>query len=213
MLIVLAAALVMAQSAAADILWDQSDYDAFGMGFFNADAGAPPFGMQVHTVSDVTVDAAGWTVQSVSTYYSALDMVWGDGITQGYLHVYDKTGPLPIDGADDPTLSPIVDMSAVLNGDHFVVTASGLSIALGAGDYWIGITPIAPSGPFGPEIHLASFTYLLDASASYDVYAFPGPAGWFNFNPGLDSSILIEGLPGSTPVESATWGEIKALYR
>ena len=36
---VMVAALAMAQAAAADILWDQSDYDVWGMGFFNADAG------------------------------------------------------------------------------------------------------------------------------------------------------------------------------
>ncbi len=213
LLSVVASVAIFAQTATADILWDQSDFDVWGMGFFNADAGAPPFGMAVHSVNHVTVPGGGWNVDSISTYYSALDAFWGDGITQCYVHVYDKTGPLPIDGTDDPSVDPLVPMSAVLNGDHFVLTASGLGLALGAGEYWIGVTPIGASGPFGPEIHLSSLTYYGDATASYDVYAFPPPAMWFNFNPGLDASILIEGTPGSTPVEDSTWGEIKSLYR
>jgi hypothetical protein len=199
-------------TADADILWDQSDFDAFGPGFFNVDAGSPPFGMTVFAVNHVTVDASGWAVDSISAYFSALDPVWGAGIIEGYLHVFDKTGPLPIDGVDDPAASPMVAMSAVLESDHWVVTASGVNLNLTGGEYWIGITPVAPSGPFGPEIHLASMTLIGDATASYDLYAFPGPPAWFNFNPGVDASLLIEGSM-AVPVENSTWGGVKTLYR
>jgi hypothetical protein len=210
-----AVVLLLAQTASADVLWDRSNYDAFGPGFFNVDAGSPPFGLTVHTVNHVSVGGAGWTVQSITTYYSALDPAWGTGIVNGYLHVYDKTGPLPIDGSDDPTASPLVAMSATFNGDHWAVTASGLSLPVGPGEHWIGITPIAGAGPFGPEIHLASLDAPSgDDAASYDVFAFPGPPAWFHFNPGLEGSILIEGVTEDpVSVEARSFGNVKALYR
>ena len=209
------AVLLIAQTAAADILWDRSNFDPFGPGFFNVEAGGPPFGLTQHCVNHVTVGGNGWMIESISTYYSALDPLWGDGIIDGYLHVFDKTGPLPIDGSDDPTASTVVAMSGVLNGDHIVVTAAGLNLSLAPGEYWIGITPVGFAGPFGPEIHLASVDALAgDASASYDPFAFPGPPAWFNFNPGIEASILIEGTEDS-PVsnDASTWGAIKSLYR
>lgn len=192
------------------VLWDQSDFDAFGPGFFNSISGGPPFGLTIHAVSDVTVGGTGWTINSVTQYYSALDMYWGLGIVQGALHVFPKTGPLPI---EDPATSAIVPMTAAFVLDHFEVTAS-VNLALPPGEYWIGITPEAGSGPFGPEIHLASQTLMGDASASYDVFAFPGPPAWFNFNPGVDASILIDGeLGGPVSVDDSSWGSVKQLYR
>ena len=207
-----AALAILAAPVSADVLWDQSDSDAFGAGFFNTVSGGPPFGMTVFTVSDITVDGSGWNVESISTYYSALDPSWGGAISEGHLVVYPKTGPLPIDGVDDPTTSVVVPMSAVLVVDTFVLTASGLNLDLPPGEYWVGITPVAPSGPFGPEIHLSSGTFMGVDTASYDPFAFPGPPAWFNFNPGIDASILLEGTR-PTPVEGTSWSQIKAIYR
>ncbi len=204
--------LVLAHTASAEVLFDQTDFDPYGPGFFNSESGGPPFGMTVYAVNDVTV-TEGWIVESVTTFYSALDPVWGEGITEGKLHVFEKTGSLPITGGDDPEASPVVAMSATLNGDHFVITATGLNLELAPGEYWIGITPNAPSGPFGPEIHLASLTLFGDATASYDPYAFPGPPAWFNFNPGVDASILIEGSVAGTATEEMTWGRLKSAFK
>lgn len=200
---------VLAQVASSDTLWDQSDYDVAGMGFFNSESGSPPFGSTNHTVNDVTVEC-GWLVESITIYFSAVDPGWGGAITQGYLHVYPKTGALPV---EDPTASPLVPMSAVLDADHFVLTASGLDLDLPPGDYWIGITPIAPGGIMGPEICLSCFGYFGDPSASYDVYGMPMPM-WMHMNPGLDAAILIEGtVNGPSAAEAKTWGQIKALYQ
>ena len=209
------AGLLLASTASADVLWDRSSFDAFGAGFFNVDAGGPPFGITMYTVHHVVVGGGGWTIDSITLYYSALDPAWGTGIANGTLHVFDKTGPLPIDGTDDPTASPIVAMSGTLDADHWVVTASGLDLALAPGEYWIGITPIAGAGPFGPEIHLASLDPPSgDDSASYDPFAFPGPPAWLNFNPGYEASILIEGTEeGPVSVEASSFGGVKALYR
>jgi len=203
-----------AQPARAEVLWDQTGFDPWGAGFFNSESGSPPFGMTQFAVNDVTVDGAGWNIESITTYYSALDPSWGSAIMEGYLHIFDKVGPLPIDGVDDPAASPMIPMSGTFNNDHIVVTATGLNVDLVPGDYWIGITPVAPSGVMGPEIHLSAFTLIGDATAGYDLYAFPGPPAWFNPMPDLDATLLIEGTAGSaTAVETATWGDIKTLFQ
>jgi len=205
----MAALAILVAPVSAEVLWDQSDFDPFGAGFFNVQAGGPPFGQTVFTVSDVTVNGSGWNVESITTYYSALDPSWGGTISMGKVHVFDRTGPLPV---EDPTLSMDVPMSGTLVTDHFEVTASGLNLNLPPGDYWIGITPVAAAGPFGAEIHLGVATFVGIDVASYDAFAFPGPPAWFNFNPGIDASIKIEGSR-PTPVEDTSWSQIKAIYR
>ena len=200
--------VVLAPAAGAGTLWNQSNFDPWGAGFFNSESGSPPFGMTNHAVCDVVV-STNWVVESVTMYYSALDPGWGGAISQGYLHIWPKTGPMPV---EDPTASPLVAMTGTLNGDHFVVTASGLAITLTPGDYWIGITPIAPGGIMGPELCLMDFNPIGDATPTYDPFAFPGPPAWMNPWPGEDASIKIEGaLP--VPVDESTWGAIKALYQ
>ncbi len=195
---------VGAASASADVLWDQSAYDAGAPGFFNTVSGGPPFGQTVYTVNDVTVgDPEGWEVDSITIFVNSL----GGGITaasSGVLHVFSGSDPLPGVG-DDPTASPSVAISVALVDaptDTYSITASGLDLDLAAGDYWIGITPIAPAGPFGSAIHLSATSLVGDASASYDAFPFPAPPGgpaWFNFNPGVDASLLIEGAVAPAP--------------
>jgi hypothetical protein len=129
------------------------------------------------------------------------------------VHVFPKTGALPVDGTDDPTLSVLVPMTGVMVGGTWEVSASNLGLNLGPGSYWIGITPIAPSGPFGPEIQMSCTNPMGDATASFDPFGTFGPPSlWFVFNPGVDASLLIEGSQ-PTPVENTTWSQLKALYR
>lgn len=208
------AALVAAALAGpvqADVLWDQSA-DPFGAGFFNSVSGSPPFGITQYVVSDVTVPASGWYVETITTYYSFLDPFWGTSISEGHVNVFPKTGALPVDGTDDPTISMLVPMTGTDIGGMWQVQATGLGIVLPAGEYWIGITPVAPSGPFGPEIHLGSTTFLGAETASYDPFQSPGPPAWFNFNPGTDASIKIEGA-NPTSVDAFSWTRVKSLYR
>ena len=205
--IILIAAL--ASFAGAEVLWDQSDYDAFGMGFFNSESGAPPFGLTQYCVNDVTVNGT-WNITTISIYFGALDQGWGDGITTGLLHVFPKTDVLPAD-LDDPTASLVVPMSGSFVDDAIVVVASDLELSLEPGEYWIGITPVAPSGMWGPEANLPSMTLIGDASASYDPYGMPEPM-WMNFVPGADASILIEGEM-AVATESSSLTGIKELFR
>ena len=205
---VLCVVLMAAQMASADILWDQPYDPGWAMGFFNSESGGPPFGMTWHGANDVTV-VDPWNVDSITSYYSALDPGWGTAITQGYLHVFPKTGPLPI---EDPTLSVLVPMSGVALGAYCEVTASGLGLYLAPGEYWLGLTPIAPSGPMGPEIQTSAAVMVGSETVSYDAYGFPMPM-WFVFNPGLDAAMVVQGTIASSPVENATWSSVKAMYR
>ncbi|MBZ0269628.1 hypothetical protein K8I85_15865 [bacterium] len=206
------ATLALAGLAHADVLWDQSDVDPFGAGTFDSISGSPPFGLTVYAVSDITVDGISWNIDTITTWYSFIDGGWGLGIVQGAVSVFPKTGPFPVDGTDDPTLSAIVPMSCVMEGSTWKLTASGLGLSLPAGDYWIGITPEASSGPFGPEIHMGSATHIGDDTAAFDPFSFIGGPGWFSPGAGLDASILIEGTR-PVPVDDATWAGVKALYR
>ena len=209
--LVLAAVLVvaLASAASAQVLWDQSDYDAFAPGFFNSESGSPPFGSTQHTVSDITAPGA-WHMTKITIYFSALDANFAAGIFNGYLHVWPKTGPMP---TEDPTASPVIDLVANVvpgpNGEIIEVSTVGLDMNIAAGDYWIGITPVAPA-PFGPEIHQASASVYGDASPSYDAFGFPAPM-WLNFTPGADAAILIEGS-GPVPNETRSVGSVKAQF-
>lgn len=206
--------IMFAQVATADTLWDQSDFDPWGAGFPHSVSGGPPYGSTIYGVSDVTVDC-GWLVETITTYYSAMDFAWGEAIFEGNLHVREKTGPLPINGTDDPAVSPVVPVTAVLNGDCWVVSATGLTLDLSPGVCWIGITPSAPAGMWGPELHLISFTQIGDATASYDLYGTYLPAmEWVNLHESMDAAIKIESVVnGPSATERTTWGGIKSLYR
>ena len=201
-------ALAIVQTAGAEVLWSQTDFDVWGAGFYNSESGMPPFGMTVHTVCDATI-VSTCQVSSITMYFSAVDPGWGDAISGGYLHIYPKTGALP---TENPALAPFVAMTGTYMDDHIVVTASGLTEMLAPGDYWMGITPVAPEGFMGPEICLSAMTPAgTDFSASYDVYGMPMPM-WMNFNPGVDAAILVEGEI-QVANESSSWGAIKGQYK
>jgi len=187
-----------ASVAHADILWDQSAHDPLGAGFWNTISGDPPFGITGYTVADVTVPAGGWTINSVTMYFSNLDSFggWENDVTEGRLYIQPKSGALPtvLPGG------PLIPMSALSLGASYAVTASGLSNVLAAGEYWIGITPAAPSGFFGPELGLATTGAVIgDPSATYDLSAPP----WAAPN-GADAAILVQGVPA--PASAAVLG-------
>ena len=85
--IAMVAVFAMVSGASAQVLWDQSDINAFGPGFFNSESGGPPMGSTMHTVTDVTAPGA-WNMTKITTYYSAVDPNFAAGIFQGYVHVF-----------------------------------------------------------------------------------------------------------------------------
>ena len=205
--ITLLSALALAGSAGAqsEVLWDQSDLDPNASGIANSIS--PGFGgFTIYGVADVIVGDAGWNVDSITQYYSSWNQDWVFAITEGSLHVFPKTGPLPV---DDPVASVTVPMTAATNDpDVIEVTASELNLDLAPGEYWIGITPAAPAGLFGANLQFATLAMTGDPVAVYDT-ALPG---WNNLYGAVDGAIRIEGSR-PTPVEETSWGQIKHLYR
>lgn len=205
--------LAIGAVAQADIIWDQSDYDLNMASWYDSVSGCPPFGFTVHSASDIHVwDAV--TITTITTWYSPFNGATGSA-TQAYLYIAPKTGPLPIDGVDLPqengTLISITVTSDPITG-FWVITASGLSVALAPGDYWVSLTPILPGGPWGADTHVRSMTTLGDPAASYE-YCGSSSFAWTAVPDPIDLSILIEGTISTVAVESTTWGETKALFR
>ena len=200
-----AAAILMAVAgvASADILWDQSaiDVSPTGVGMPNSVSGGFN-GWIAFGVSDVTVPASGWTIQSITTYFSALSWNQGD-VTQAVLNVFPKTGGAPVPG-NDPRATPTgsgtlvgVSQTGASAGGNGVweIMASGLSIALAPGDYWVGLTPVGPAGPFGPDMQWSTPTRI---GAGQQMRLFGPDSGWLDVGatygvPAVDGAILIQG--------------------
>lgn len=186
------AALIAAGCASvsnADVLWDQSALDWNAGGFYNSISGSFPFGATVYTVADVTVPAGGWTVDSVTMYFSQINSDWVTDVSQGRLYIQPKTGALPtaLPGGSLVPMSAVSLFDNTVQQSYYAITASGLNSVLAPGEYWIGITPAAPGGPFGPELGIASAAPTGAPSASFDI-GFPGWQGV-----GVDAAILING--------------------
>jgi hypothetical protein len=195
--------LTAASSAQAVVLWDQSTID-YAAPVSVANWKASGFGGGTnHSVDDVTVTGSPWHVTSITEYYATFNQAW-TSMTQGYLHVWSKTGPMP---TNNPTLDTLVPMTYVITSDPngvATVTASGLNLTLPPGDYWIGITPIATAGLNGVNNQWPALGQIGSPVATYDT-------SWHNFYGNYDGAMKVEGdLP--TPTVNTTWGQIKALY-
>ena len=203
---VLSSAIILAALAAtsqAAVLWDQSALNWGGNAYPNSISGAPPFGLTAYTVCDVNVDAGGWTIDSVSMYFSLINSDWVNDVSQGRLNIFTKTGSLPA-SSDNPGAGTIVPMAATVFFDstvqqnYYKVTAAGLNVTLAPGSYWIGITPVAPGGFFGPELGIAAASTIGDYSPYRSPFADFGspPANtWANVSGNQDAAILITGVP------------------
>lgn len=219
-----AAVAALAGAANADVLWDQSAIDTSptGQGLYNTVS--PGFnGVVVFGVSDVTVPAGGWTIQSVSTYYSSFNFPGG---TTAVLNVFSKTGGVPV-AVNDPRASPTGNGTVVpVTANDFVVdfqgvreyTASGLNIVLAPGDYWIGLTPIQDSGPFGADSQWGTSNPMGVSQAAWSL-DFGFPTGWFDystlsgFTPTHDGAIKITGVPAPSAMALLGLGGLMAGRR
>lgn len=215
--------MLAAGAANAAVLWDQSAIDTSptGQGLFNTIS--PGFnGSVVFGVSDVTVPAGGWTIQSVSTYYTSFNFPGG---TSAVLNIFSKSGGVPI-AVNDPRASPTGNGTTVpVTATDLVVdfqgvreyTASGLNIVLAPGDYWIGLTPVQPGGPFGADFQWSTTSHSGSNQAAWSL-DFGFPEGWFDYGTlsGVaqhDGAILIQGIPAPGSLAVLGLGGLLAARR
>jgi MYXO-CTERM domain-containing protein len=209
----------MAGAARADVLWDQS---AHGTSTIHNEAPATASGfspsVKYYGLSDVTVPAGGWTIDSITIYCAA--NVWtADGVvTQGVLNFFPKSSALP-GSANDPRPSPTglgttVSVTQTLLGGVNTITASGLSSVLAAGDWWVGLTPIGPGSTGDAQFVANSFVGAPQAATKINPGGSWGGA-WFDdgatfngANPiaNADGAILITGTSVPAPASLGLLG-------
>ena len=193
----LVAVAAFTATATADVLWDQSNVNTGINAFVDQEFSDVP-SYSAYMVMDVV--STGWTVQSVSAYFTNNMGNWA-GVTQARLNIFSKTGTLPV-AADDPTAGSTVGVSLTNLGSSWEITASGLNVNVPIGDYWIGLTPLTNFGTQGQEFHQA-------APIIGDDTAFRNPGGGFGLGTAwqttaalgpdwigvYDGAFKVEGIP------------------
>jgi len=221
-LAVAAVAAGLASVSSASILWDQS---AIGLDIPMSMANwtkTSGFGQrEAYGMTDVTVPAGGWTIQSISVYMGTLAF---STPTQATLNVFAKTGSLP-SASDNPrsadgsgVLVPVSVTAFEINGNsgQFAneVMASGLNISLPAGDYWIGLTPRYVGSSADNQ-----WPALNQIGASQPVrFATPLDASWSDNaallgEPATDGAMLIQGVPAPSTLALVGLGGLIAGRR
>jgi MYXO-CTERM domain-containing protein len=212
-LVVVSTLVCAAGTVCADVLWDQSQLSATGNSVPNTISGQPPFGLTSYALNDVHVGAGGWTINSVTVYFSAFGTTdWTTAVTHGRLNIFTQTGGLPVSG-NVPSTGAAVTLSCASFifdagpgfGEQpcFSATAGGLNITLPEGNYWIGLTPVAPGGFFGPEYNWPTANAYGSNTAMWSPYA-PDAQTWVSA--GVDAAMLIQGTAAPAPGAAALLG-------
>jgi hypothetical protein len=205
--------LLLAPVAGADLLWDQSTINLAGQALPNSNS--PGFnGFIAHSVNDITVPSPGWHVTTITQYHAAFNFNW-QNLTQGFVNIQPKTGPLPtappvaVQSPMSCALDPV--QSAIIQQNVFAIRAI-VDINLAPGDYWIGITPTAGAGINGANLQWSA-VQVGDPVATYSTNGLPPLNVWQNLRPNLDGCFKLEGDIPTVAVEDQAWGSIKSLYR
>lgn len=171
-----ACAMLASSAAYGDVLYDASAYtNDYNANVDQEFADFPQY--STYMVDDVSFGAAV-TIDSISTYFTNRGPAWAT-LIDARVNIFAKTGSLPGAG-DDPTAGAGVTVTITDLGDGtWKMTATGLGINLAAGDYWIGMTPVAPFAVFGQEFH----KYTGPGSLIGDQPGIRNPGGAFGFGP------------------------------
>ena len=203
----------LATSANAAVLWDQSNWNVANpdgsLNLSSTSCSQISGNTKLHTANDVSF-AQPVIINTVRIYESAGNV---QAATQAYLWIAPKTGPVPTaSSADVNNAANIVSITSAVVGGAVVVTATGLNIALPAGDYWVSLTPRHSRGIFPYSIHYITSGPIV-GSPTYSIEACVVNSNWLQVLPTPnDYAIKIEGeLP--VPAIQSTWGGVKSLYR
>ncbi len=207
----------LAGGAGAAVLWDQSNWNTGnGEGSLNLSSTSCSQisgNTKLHTASDVHFD--GPVVISTVRIYEKDGNV--AAATQAYLWIAPKTGPTPTESStlvnNAANIVPItVAYETIGPNTAAVVTASGLSIALPAGDYWVSLTPRHSRGIFPYTVHFVTGGPIVGDPTS-SIEACVANSNWIQVLPTpYDYAIKIEGEQ-AVPSAGASWGGVKSIYR
>ena len=209
--------LSLASTAGAAVLWDQSNWNTNNEGSLNLNSTSCSQisgNTKLHTASDVHFDVPV-VITTVRIYETPGNV---QTATTGYLWIAPKTGPLPTESTTAVLaggLRPITTSTEVVGGQTAVIVSiTGLSIALPAGDYWVSLTPRHSRGATIPwTVHRVT-TGPIIGSPTAVIEACTTNSNWSNpLNPPTyDYAIKIEG-DVAVPTLPSSWGKIKTLYR
>jgi len=217
-LFALATLLLVSSTAGAAVLWDQSNWNPNGEGSLNLSStscSAISGNTKLHTANDVHFDAPVHI--TTVRIYETLGNV--QTATQAYLWIAPKTGSLPTASSDQvnnaANIKPITISTETVNGvQTVVVTCSGLSIDLPAGDYWVSLTPRHSRGTFPYTVHrIISGPVVGDPTPSIE--ACTVNSNWiYVLAPNMyDYAMKIEGDVLTVGTDPKQWTHVKALYR
>ena len=200
-----------ATSATASVLWDQSaiSFSPSAPGILNYNFTGFG-GYTFYSLDDVTVPAGGWTINTITSYWSdwqGVDM--NVKSPTGNLIIIPKTGSLPV-GTPTTTTVPLTWVDTAQSGQGvYVMTAAGLNVTLPAGDYWITVAPNGKVDNFNGNNQLwPALNYSGAPVATW--YA----GSWADQYGNYDAAMKIEGVDGgATPTANRSWGQLKSLYR
>ncbi|MBL1150126.1 MAG: PEP-CTERM sorting domain-containing protein [Armatimonadetes bacterium] len=186
-------------SANAAVLWSQPVTNPDANGWVNQEFGDFPT-FSTYEVNDVNT-GPGWTMQKITIRLQTSSASWG-GVTSARLNIFNKTGALPGAG-DDPTTGSLVSVTMTNMGTNsggftlYDMVWTG-SVGVGAGDKWIGLTPVAAFGTFGQA-------FGMEVAKVGDASAYRNPGGGFGVGTAwgnssifgsadpMDNNIIIEG--------------------
>jgi len=210
-------ALSFATAASAAVLWDQSDWNINGDGSVNLSStscSGITGNTKAHTACDVHFDNPVH-ITTVRVYETLGNV---QAATKAYLWIAPKTGPLPTNPSTDvenaANLKTITVATETKSGQQAaVVTCSGLSIDLPAGDYWVSLTPQHSLGNFPYSVHRV-ITGPVVGDPTPTIVACTVNSNWiYNLAPNKpDYAIKIE---GDFPVATlhSSWSKVKSIYR
>jgi hypothetical protein len=211
--------MLVANSAMAIVLWDQSNLVANGDGSLNLASNSCSQisgNTRIHNTSDVSFPQP--VILTKITIFESAGNV--QAATQAYLSILPKTGPFPTVPSDSLyNPSHLVNITATpvtQNGLSCIAVSCTLNKVLPAGDYWISLTPRHNRGIFPYTVHHYTQGPIIGVPTRA-IDACTVNSNWFtpleSFNPaGFDYSIRVEGdFP--VPANSSTWGRLKTIYR
>lgn len=213
----LSLSLVLATTAGAEVLWDQSNWNTNTEGSIDLSSTSCSQisgNTKFHIANDVTFTGPV-VIKNVRIYETNGNV---EAASSAYLWIVPKTGSLPTENSSvievAGNIKPIQITYETKNGKTaVVVSANNLNIPLNAGSYWVSLTPRHSLGIFPYTVHLVTGDPVVGDPA-VGVSACTANTNWvLPLAPNTyDYAMKIEG-DRPVPTIDRSWGNIRALYR